>query len=246
MPESMKRYGLIGRSLVHSHSPDLFRQRFEELGIDHSHKYQAYELADIQELPDLLADPELQGLNVTVPYKEAVLPFCSELSEDARAIGAVNVLSRNTSGWKGHNTDVVGISTALTDLHEEQLKAALILGSGGASKAVACVLGQMGAKVQIVSRRGPFRYADLTAEVLTEYPLIINTTPLGSFPNTTGCPAIPFEHVGPRHFLWDLIYNPDQTLFLKRGLEKGASVMNGMKMLLSQAEASWDIWKKSV
>lgn len=242
----MKRYGLIGRSLGHSHSPEIFRERFEELGIDHSHDYQAFELADVQELPKLLADPEIHGLNVTVPYKEAVLPYCSELSSEAKAIGAVNVLKREAHGWKGYNTDVHGISSSLEDIPREQLKAALILGSGGASKAVAHVLDRMETNVRIVSRKGPFGYADLKAEILAEFPLIINTTPLGSFPETGSCPDIPYDLLGSGHVLWDLTYNPEQTLFLKKGSEQGAMIMNGMKMLLTQAEASWDIWKKSV
>jgi len=242
----MKRYGLIGLSLGHSHSPEIFRKRFEELGIGHTHDYQAFELADIQELPALLDNPEIRGLNVTVPYKEAVLPFCSKLSSDAKAIGAVNILKRNAHGWKGYNTDVKGIESTLKDVPREQVKAALILGSGGASKAVSFVLKRMDSTVRIVSRKGPFGYADLNADVLAEFLLIINTTPLGSFPETGSCPDIPYDLLGSGHVLWDLTYNPKQTLFLRKGAEQGATIMNGMKMLLTQAEASWDIWKKSV
>jgi shikimate dehydrogenase len=244
----MRQFGLIGRSLRHSFSQSYFTRKFASLGLE-NHQYELFELADIAELPALLAaHPQLDGLNVTVPYKELVMPYIDELAPSAARVGAVNVIHRRADGRLiGHNTDYIGFRESLAGFYPLRGEAgqALVLGQGGAAKAIAAGLDDLGIPHQFVTRRSlaeGLTYDDLTPALLDQCHLIINTTPLGTFPNTEECPRIPYAALTPQHYLYDLVYNPAQTLFMRRGLAAGAQAKNGLEMLRLQAEASWDIW----
>lgn len=208
--------------------------------------YDIFDLGEIGEFPALLSRyPDLEGLNVTIPYKEAVIPYLQELDPTAAAIGAVNTIRVTPGGLKGFNTDVVGFRDSLRPLLRGSDTAALILGTGGASKAVAYALGQLGIALRFVSRDpgpGQLSYEALDAAMLREFPVIINCTPLGTYPAVSGAPAIPYAAITPAHLLYDLIYNPEQTKFLRKGAQQGARTKNGLEMLQLQAEASWELW----
>jgi shikimate dehydrogenase len=238
------QYGLIGYPLTHSFSPAYFKKKFAE-----KHIYALYDpfpLSDISEFPALLsAYPAMEGLNVTIPYKEAVIPYLHELDPVAQRIGAVNCIAIKNGRLKGYNTDSTGFEQSLIPLLEAQHTFALILGAGGSSKAVAYALQQLGISYQLISRsrkKGTHTYADLTPQVIARHKLIINTTPLGMYPNADAAPPIAYESIGKQHLLFDLIYNPEETKFLSLGRERGAVVKNGFEMLKLQADASWDIW----
>jgi shikimate dehydrogenase len=237
-------YGIIGHPLLQTFSPGYFKAKFEQLGLEES--YHKFPLAAIGGLKTLLQTyPELKGLNVTIPYKEAVLPFLDELEDTAREIGAVNTIKIRDGKLKGYNTDVTGFRDSLQPLLQPQHTSALVLGTGGASKAVAYVLRRLGIGYRFVSRTpaaGTLSYSMLDQRTIEEHLLIINTTPLGMFPHVTDAPAIPYEHLGKLHLLYDLVYNPAETLFLLRGKEQGAATQNGYNMLIGQAEAAWKIW----
>jgi len=241
---AIPEYGLIGYPLTHSFSPAYFRKRFEAAGIDAA--YHAFELRAIEQLPSLLQErPQLRGLNVTIPYKEAVIPYLDELDEVAADIGAVNCIHITDGGLKGYNTDAAGFEQSLRPLLQPGHRKALVLGTGGSSKAVTYTLDKLGIVYMPVSReegKDRLSYASLKPELVREHTLIINTTPLGMYPDTDRAPALPYEALTERHLLYDLIYNPEETLFLKRGRERGATTANGMKMLYLQAEESWRIW----
>jgi shikimate dehydrogenase len=241
MPE---QYGLIGYPLTHSFSPDYFREKFEKEGIDAV--YEAFSLEQISELPALLeSHPRLRGLNVTTPYKQAVVTYMRSISEDVAAIGAVNCISIEDGELVGHNTDWIGFRDSLIPLLTPRLWPALVLGNGGASQAVQYALEQLGIAFTIVSRskgEGVLAYEEVSADVLERHPIIINTTTLGTLGERK--PEIPYEQVSEGHLLYDLVYNPALTPFLKEGLAKGATVKNGMEMLRLQAEASWNIWQE--
>lgn len=245
-------YGLIGRTLGHSFSRDYFNRKFEAEGIDA--EYVNFELPDIGDLMEALAEtPNLCGLNVTIPYKEQVIPYLNALSDNARAIGAVNTIavdydSRGGITLTGHNTDVVGFTDSIRPLIKPDMLRALILGTGGASKAVAHGLRELGIVPTFVSRspgEGRLTYADLTPEVMQEHLVIVNTTPLGMWPAVDSAPDIPYNLLTPSHLCYDLIYNPDVTTFMRRASEQGATVKNGLEMLLLQAFAAWQIWQTS-
>ena len=245
----MQKYGLIGYPLGHSFSKNFFNQKFESEHIDA--QYINFEIPSIKDFKDVLKfNPELHGLNVTIPYKEQVIPYLDDLDEDARLIGAVNVIkfARGFLGKTkliGYNSDVIGFRRSIEPLLTDSHRRALILGTGGASKAVFHGLKQLGVESTFVSRtakEGCITYADLTREMMDRYTVIVNTTPLGMFPNVDSCPDIPYEWLTPNHLLYDLLYNPDETLFMRRGKERGAVVKNGLEMLLLQAFAAWDIW----
>lgn len=243
----MQQYGLIGKSIQHSFSPRYFAQKFEREGIAHA-QYDLFPLAQIEDFPALVASQSnWGGLNVTIPYKEQVIPYLDELSAGARAVGAVNTIAFEAGRLVGHNTDVIGFKNALLALlpqHYQHLKA-LVLGTGGAAKAVAYVLEQLNLSYRYVSRKegfGRLLYTQITKEILDESPIIINTSPVGQHPNLHEAPNLPYIELGTAHFLMDLIYNPAETLFLKRGKEQGAAVLNGLPMLEGQAEAAWSIW----
>ncbi len=241
----MKTYGLIGYPLGHSFSARYFADKFTREQIADC-QYLNFPIESIDQLPALLEhEKELQGFNVTIPYKQAVFAYLNDLSDEARTIGAVNCVKIAPHGLKGFNTDAYGFSRSLLTLIGDQRPQALVLGTGGASKAVGYVLKQLGISYRLVSRQSGvdrLSYEEVTPEFIQHTPLIINATPLGTFPKIEGCPAIPYEALGPQHFLFDLVYNPAVTEFLKRGAAQGAHTQNGYDMLVGQAEKAWEIW----
>ena len=247
----MKLLGLIGYPLSHSFSKKYFTQKFEQLRIADAWRYELFSIENIKLLPKILADnPELVGLNVTIPYKEEVLQFINTFDDNAKNIGAVNCIAISEGQLIGYNTDIIGFDVSLEELigNETHLEA-LILGTGGAAKGVEFVLNQRGIPFRYVSRynvKDYFTYDAITPQILKKYRLIINTTPLGMSPNTETFPPILYEHLSEKHFLYDLVYNPQETLFMKRGAEYGASVKNGLNMLHIQAEAGWKIWNENL
>jgi len=245
----MDKYGLIGYPLSHSFSISYFNQKFQDEGIDAV--YENYEIPTIDALNEVLgSNPNLQGLNVTIPYKEKVMEFLDHISPEARAIGAVNVIRVIHEGknitLKGYNSDVIGFTKSIEPMLEPKWhKKALILGTGGASKAVDYGLRNLGLETVFVSRYerpGTIQYKSITPEVVKEYNVIVNCTPLGMYPKTEICPDLPYEAMDSHTILYDLIYNPDETLFMKRGAQYGAQTKNGLEMLLLQAFASWEFW----
>ena len=240
----MRRYGLIGRPLGHSASARYFASKFSREVITDA-EYCLYELPAIEALGELLPS-DIDGFNVTIPYKREIMPLLDEISPEAQAVGAVNCVKCSAGRRVGYNTDVVGIRRSLEVLlgAEEGVKA-LVLGTGGASQAVQYVLRERGIDYLVVSRdrvRGDLAYEDVTAEVVAEYRLIINATPVGMYPHTAEAPELPYGSLSERNFLFDTIYNPAQTEFLLRGERAGAQTINGVAMFESQAEASWEIW----
>lgn len=237
-------YGLIGYPLSHSFSPGYFSEKFQREQIDAV--YRLFPLADIHELTTLLKDnPQLKGLNVTIPYKEAVIPFLDDIDEAAKAVGAVNCINITNGLLKGYNTDIIGFEQSLTPLLQPQHTKALVLGTGGAAKAVTYVLDTLGIAYKLVStsgKEGTLFYRDVDEHAIKEHTIIVNTTPLGMHPKTDACPDIPYMAIGEEHLLYDLIYNPEKTTFLQKGMQQGASIKNGYEMLALQADASWDIW----
>ena len=247
----MQKYGLIGYPLGHSFSKNYFNQKFESENIDAT--YLNFEIPNIKDLKTVLKDnPELNGLNVTIPYKEQVIPYLDDLDEDARLIGAVNVI-KFTKGifgkkLKGYNSDIIGFTQSIQPLLQPHHQKALILGTGGASKAVYHGLKNLGIESIFVSRTHKaddmLTYEELTPEIMAEYTIIVNCTPVGMFPKVDFCPNIPYELLTPNHLLYDLLYNPNETLFMKKGQAQGAVTKNGLEMLLLQAFAAWEIWNK--
>jgi shikimate dehydrogenase len=239
-------YGIIGFPLEHSFSPTFFSEKFRTLGIDE--RYAAFPLQTIAKFPGLLSEnPGLKGLNVTIPYKEQIIPFLDRIEKAALQIGAVNCIHIANGQSAGYNTDYIAFRETLKPLLGAQHEKALVLGTGGAAKAVAFALSQLDIPFRFVSRTkqaGHFTYSDLGAPQMREYKLIINTTPLGMSPATASCPDIPYALLSGDHLLYDLIYNPNQTLFLKKGSRQGAQIKNGHDMLVAQAEASWRIWEE--
>lgn len=245
-------FGLIGFPLRHSFSKDFFNQKFQSEKIDAL--YVNFEIPSVDRLPEIIAAyPNLRGLNVTIPYKEKVIPFLDALDPEAKAIGAVNVIKiyRQPDGsvsLKGYNSDVIGFGDSIAPMLNPQIHSkALILGTGGASKAVAHALDKLGVSSVKVSRTpkvGAITYSEVTPAVLADYRVIVNTTPLGMYPNVDACPDIPYDALTPDHICYDLLYNPDTTLFMKKALAAGATVKNGIEMLLLQAFVSWNIWNK--
>lgn len=238
------KLGLIGYPLSHSFSPSYFANKFDTLGIEDS-EYLAYSIDTIDKVEEIF-DSGVTGLNVTIPYKEKVIPYLDELSEEAAEIGAVNTIKIIDGRKIGYNTDVHGFrSSLLAQLGSAKIEKALVLGSGGASKAVKFVLQKMGIETQIVSRsKSNLSYAKLTSDIMKDHRLIINTTPLGMYPNIDACPNLPYEALSEKHFLYDLVYNPEKTLFLMMGESAGSSIKNGNDMLVLQAEKSWEIWNQ--
>lgn len=245
----MDTYGLLGYPLGHSFSKSFFNEKFSNENIDA--EYINFEIPRIEDIMEIIASNKtLRGLNVTIPYKEKVISYLDELSPDARTIGAVNVIRVDRSDPSdirliGYNSDVIGFTQSIEPLLEKHHNKALILGTGGASKAIRHGLQQLGLETMLVSRReleGTVMYKDITPEVLDEYTVIVNCTPCGMYPHTEECPALPYEAMTKRHLLYDLIYNPDETLFMRLGATHGAKTKNGLEMLLLQAFASWDFW----
>lgn len=241
----MKRLGLIGFPLEHSFSQKYFTDKFEHEEIN-GFRYDHFPLENIDRLPELLQEyPNLMGLNVTIPHKETVIPKLDELDTHAAAIGAVNTIRINNGQLIGYNTDWIGFGDSLQPHLTPEIKKALVLGSGGSAKAVGYALKQLQIDFKTVSRtpgEERHRYEDLNAEILADHLLIVNCTPLGTFPNTEQFPPIPYSELSSRHLLYDLVYNPACTQFMLKGLSVGTRAVNGYEMLVSQAEASWKIW----
>lgn len=244
----MDIYGLIGYPLGHSFSISYHNQRFDDEGIDA--KYVNFEIPSIDNLPEVLSStPKLKGLNVTIPYKEKVMEFLDYISPEARAIGAVNVIKVIHEGksiiLKGYNSDVIGFTKSIEPMLEKCHTKALILGTGGSSKAVNYGLKSLGLETVYVSRYerpNTIQYESITPEVVKEYKVIVNCTPIGMYPKSDECPPLPYEAMDSDNILYDLIYNPDETMFMKQGAKYNAQTKNGLEMLLLQAFASWEFW----
>ncbi|MEZ4793261.1 MAG: shikimate dehydrogenase [Gelidibacter sp.] len=242
----MPNFGLIGNHISYSFSKTHFMAKFENDELDYS--YENFDIDDITQFPSILKNhPELLGLNVTIPYKERIIPYLDELNDVAKEIGAVNTIKIGPSGkLKGYNTDSFGFEKSIQPFLKPYHKKALILGTGGASKAVAYALKNLNIPFDFVSRQAngtaQFTYHNLTENTINSHQIIINCTPIGTHPNVNECPDIPYDAITKEHLLYDLIYNPIQTKFLICGEIKGATISNGFKMLELQAEKSWDIW----
>lgn len=236
-----KKLGLIGKNISYSFSKKYFEDKFQRLMLK-NHFYDLYDLQDISEVEHIFRKGDLSGLNVTIPYKEKILPYLDELSDEAQKTGAVNCILIKDNIKKGFNTDVFGFEKTLL-LHRKNLNSsALVLGNGGAAKAVQYVLDKHQIPYQTVSRNTGLNFENLTEETVSEYPLIIQCTPVGTFPNVDDCLHFPFEGISEKHLIIDLIYNPNYTSFIKKAAEKGAKTVNGFYMLEQQAEKNWEIW----
>lgn len=242
----MDKYGIIGYPLGHSFSRAFFTEKFQREHIDA--EYVNFEIPSADMLPGIVqANPNLRGLNVTLPHKEAVIPMLDELSDEAKEIGAVNVIRVRDGRLKGFNSDIIGFMDSIRPLLKPWHQHALVLGTGGASRAIRVGLQRLGIQWTYVSRTpapGRLTYADLTSELMEHYQVIVNCSPVGMFPRVDACPDIPYQLLTGRHLLYDLVYNPQETLFLKRGAEHGAAVKNGLEMLHLQALASWRFWNE--
>jgi len=246
-----RKFGLIGFPLSHSFSKKFFTEKFSKEAIDA--EYINFEIENISQLSRVIAThPDLEGINVTIPYKEQIIKFLDYTDEVAASIQAVNTIRIFRSGHhvtlRGYNTDIHGFQESIRPLIQNYHHKALVLGTGGASKAVVRALENLKIETILVSRnpeeKGELSYNDLDEDVMDNYKIIVNTTPIGTYPNIEGCPAIPFELITPRHLLFDLVYNPEVTEFLKLGKKRGAVIKNGLEMLHLQALASWDIWNR--
>lgn len=247
--KSLKRFGLIGRNIDYSFSRTYFSEKFQKEKITNS-SYENFDLDSVELFPSIIQNTSnLKGLNVTIPYKESIIPFLDKLNKTAKKIGAVNTIKISKKGkLVGYNTDAFGFKNALKPHLKFQHKRALILGTGGASKAIAFSLKQLGIRYKFVSRKATNKkhltYNELSKEIIQKHKLIINCTPLGTFPNINEAPKIPYEYISEKHLLFDLIYNPIETTFLKLGKQQGAKTLNGLDMLIKQAEKAWKIWNK--
>lgn len=243
----MHKLGLLGRNISYSFSRNYFKSKFEKEKITNI-TYENFDIDDISKFPSIIKNTKgLKGLNVTIPYKQVVMPYLDEIDDTAKEIGAVNTIKIEANGkLTGHNTDCYGFEESLKPYLQHYHKTVLILGTGGASKAIAYVLKKLNLNFHYVSRTPSaevdFTYADLNETIIKQHDIIINCTPLGTFPNIENCPDIPYHAITSSHILYDLIYNPAETTFLKKGKEKKATTINGLKMLELQAEKSWSIW----
>lgn len=230
--------------MSHSFSPQYFNTKFEKEGIKNT-QYLTFPMEVLDDMRKLQEQyPGLMGLNVTIPHKENVIPFLDELDPVAKEVGAVNTIKIIGDKWIGYNTDIIGLRSSIADwLDSLSIQSALILGSGGASKSVAYVLNNETIQTRTISRSGQYTYGSVDENLLNKTDLIVNTTPLGMYPDEDLCPPIPYSFLNSKHFLLDLIYNPEKTIFLTRGEKRGAKIRNGLKMLHVQAEAAWDIWQ---
>ena len=243
-----KKFGLLGKDISYSFSKKYFTEKFKNLGLK-NYSYDNFDLQKIEDFPseyDAVIDC-IQGFNVTIPYKEEIIRYLDDIDDEAKTIGAVNTIKINQDGkLKGYNTDIYGFENSMKPLLKSNVKKALILGTGGASKAIAFVLNKNDIRFKYVSRSPKdsrtISYRDLTEEVINNHQLIVNCTPLGTFPNIESSPDIPYEFLTEEHFLFDLVYNPELSVFLFRGKERGAIIKNGEEMLQLQADRSWEIW----
>jgi len=236
----MRHYGIIGFPLLHSFSAKYFNEKFAREGIEAEYSLYPVQIGNLKlEIGNLLT--HLDGFNVTLPHKQAIIPYLERLDETAQAIGAVNVVHQRV----GYNTDCIGFMDSIRPLLRDYDRQALVLGTGGASKAVCYGLRKLGITPTLVSRtpkEGQLGYRDLTDEVMAQHTVIVNCTPLGMYPDVESCPDIPYERISARHLLFDCVYNPEQTLFLQKGKAQGATIRNGIEMLTGQAKAAWEIW----
>ena len=242
-----KKYGLIGYPLEHSFSPDYFNTKFKNERIDAD--YKTYPLNNIKEFAALISKLNFSGLNVTIPYKEAILPYLDEVDIVAKTIGAVNTIAFKNGKTIGYNTDCYGFEKSLLSSIEKSknIHGALVLGTGGASRAVQYILKKLDIQYSLISRskKGILRYQDIDKALFSSINLIINTTPLGMSPSIKNKPEIPYEWLNEKYFLYDLIYNPEKTIFLSEGLKMGCKIKNGHDMLILQAEKAWHIWNQT-
>lgn len=243
-------YGLIGRNISYSFSKDYFNKKFKENAID-NYEYKNFDFNESKDVESFLKQlpQEIKGLNITIPYKEAVLPFLDEMTTHAKKMGAVNCIEITKEGKKkGHNTDWIGFSKSLKPFVKDKEIKALVLGTGGASKAVQYALKKMKIPFLVVSRtlskKSNLTYENIEEELIKNYNLLINCTPLGTFPDVHSCPEIPFQYLSSKHIVYDLVYNPTLSTFLKKSASRGAIIKNGYEMLTIQAEENWKIWKK--
>jgi len=238
------KYGLIGKHIDYSFSRSYFKTKFEVEKIEAS--YVNFDLSELSELNGILKQKALKGMNVTIPYKTAIIPFLDEIEEEAQAIGAVNTIKRQGQKLIGYNTDVYGFIHSVRPLLHKHHKKALVLGSGGASKAICYGLSQLGMDFKIVSRTPEITkqlsYKDINEEVLKDFKIVINCTPVGTYPDIKAMPEIPYKHLNTTHLLYDLVYNPKETAFMKKGKQQGCQATNGYRMLVLQAEKAWEIW----
>ena len=238
----MRHYGIIGYPLLHSFSAKYFNEKFAKESICAEYSLYPVQIGNLKlEIGNLI--DSLDGFNVTLPYKQAVIPFLDRLDETAEAIGAVNVVHRRV----GYNTDCIGFMESIRPLLRDYDRKALVLGTGGASKAACYGLKKLGITPTLVSRTpkaGQLGYKDLTDAIMAEHTIIVNCTPLGMLPDVDSCPDIPYEMLSARHLLFDCVYNPEETLFLSKGKAQGATIRNGIEMLIGQAQAAWKIWNK--
>ncbi|WP_439127922.1 shikimate dehydrogenase family protein [Polaribacter sp.] len=245
-----KVFGLLGKNISYSFSRGYFTEKFKNLHLE-NHNYKNFDIQEIAKFPDIIKNEEfLAGMNVTIPYKEAVIPFLNKLDKTAKKIGAVNTIKITKRGnLKGYNTDVVGFEQSILPFIKKHHTHALILGTGGASKAIAYALTKNNIKYKFVSRKPSGKkeisYEDVSEKRMHKYQIIINCTPLGTSPNTHLCPNIPYQFLTHQHLLFDLVYNPEVSTFLSKGLAQGAAIKNGYEMLELQAEESWRIWNQS-
>jgi shikimate dehydrogenase len=243
----MNVFGLIGYPLGHSFSKQYFTEKFAKEGIKNC-MFEAFPIASIDEFPSLLKNnPDLKGLCVTIPYKEQVLRYIDELSGEVKSIGATNSITIRDNKLVAYNTDIAGFRQSFKKLLQPYHTKALVLGTGGAAKAVQYVLKELGIEYLVVSRSnsgaaGFVNYIAIDESLMNEYTIVINCTPVGMWPNENTCPDIPYEQITSRHYLYDLVYKPEETLFLKKGKDKNATIQNGYEMLVIQAEESWRIW----
>ncbi len=239
----MKKFGVIGFPVKHSFSPDYFAEKFATLEIN-TFDYQAYEIEDLKKLKALVKKENLSGFNVTIPYKQSIIPMLKGISNAAKAIGAVNTVTVTIEGWFGDNTDFIGFRKSLSKLTGNKRQTALIFGTGGSSKGVKYALQQLGIQHSSVSRglMAEYTYADLTEEDIAEHSILINTTPLGSTAMEEECVDIPYNAINSKHICYDLIYKPEESLFLKKASEQGATIKNGLEMLKIQADEAWKVW----
>lgn len=245
----MRRFGLIGKTLKHSFSAKYFAEKFERENLSHECRYDLYELPEIECVKEFMQMPELVGFNVTIPYKQQIIPYLDGLSCEAEDIGAVNCVRREADGrFVGYNTDVEGVRVSLDKLLlGAEIERALVLGSGGAAQAVCYVLKERGIAYSVVSRAkngGNLTYVELDEEVISGHRLIINCSPVGMYPHSDEAPSIPYAMLSESHYLFDLVYNPTQTRFMELGAAQGASTLSGIDMLYAQAEAAWKIWNR--
>ncbi|QRM89690.1 shikimate dehydrogenase [Lacinutrix sp. WUR7] len=244
----MRKFGLIGKNIDYSFSQTYFASKFKAEEISDA-TYKNFDLENITDFPSLLEDTNIKGFNITIPYKELIIPYVDKLDKNAKKIGAINTIKFTKKGkLKGYNTDYYGFKNSILPHLKPQHTAALILGTGGASKAIAYALKKLNITYTYVSRsatkENQITYQQLTEQIVKNNTIIVNCTPLGTYPDIMACPDIPYEAITEKHLLFDLIYNPEETTFLKYGKQKNATIINGYQMLQLQAEKSWKIWNK--